>query len=235
VRAGFAEAVFFSSTRAGVPPTEVLYKKGVVLGPGYFGHVDPAHAQIHARMLAAGVQELQKELEETVSAPIGLFCLSAAPLKPEEPAPEIPDLLSRIDALLKGGGEVLLFRERELYTMTALVNRYTKAPLRFVIGLSLLIRAFEDPYGNLEGRLLEALSRLFAQNVRVYAYPMTVADLKEWGRSFPSTDWEWSETNGWVSAKQLRLAPPIGHLFEYVLATNFLTPLQIPATLAADA
>jgi hypothetical protein len=235
VRAGFAEAVFFSSTRAGVPPTEVLYKKGVVLGPGYFGHVDPAHAQIHARMLAAGVQELQKELEETVSAPIGLFCLSAAPLKPEEPAPEIPDLLSRIDALLEGGGEVLLFRERELYTMTALVNRYTKAPLRFVIGLSLLIRAFEDPYGNLEGRLLEALSRLFAQNVRIYAYPMTVADLKEWGRSFPSTDWEWSETNGWVSAKQLRLAPPIGHLFEYVLATNFLTPLQIPATLAADA
>jgi hypothetical protein len=234
VRAGLAEAVFFSSTGAGVPPTEVLYKKGVVLAPGYFGHVDPAHAQIHAQMLAAGVQEFHRELGEAVSAPIGIFCLSAAPLKPEEPAPEIPDLLSRIDALLAGGGDVLLFRERELYTMTALVNRFTKAPLRFVAGLSLLIRAFEDPYGNLEGKRLEALSRLFAQNVRIYAYPMAVADLKEWGRSFPSTGWEWSETNGWVSAKQLRLASPIGHLYEYLLATHFLAPMQIPGTLTAS-
>ena len=235
VRAGLAEAVFFSSTRAGIPPSEILYKKGVVLAPGYFGHVDTAHSQIHAQVLAAGVQELHKELGETVSAPIGLFCLSAAATTPEESAPEISDLLSRIDALLASGGEVLLFRERELYTMTALVNRYTKAPLRFVVGLSLLIRAFEDPYGNLEGRRLEALSRLFAQNVRVYAYPMAATDLKEWGRSFPSTGWEWSETNGFVSAKQLRLAPPIGHLYEYLLATSFLIPLQIPKTLTADA
>jgi hypothetical protein len=235
VRAGLAEAVFFSSTGAGVPPSEVLYKKGVVLAPGYFGHVDPAHAQIHAQMLAAGVEEFHRELGETVSAPIGIFCLSAAALKPDEPAPEIPDLLSRIDALLAGGGDVLLFRERELYTMTALVNRFTKAPLRFVAGLSLLIRAFEDPYGNLEGKRLEALSRLFAQNVRIYGYPMAVADLKEWGKSFPSTGWEWSETNGWVSAKQLRLPSPIGHLYEYLLATNFLAPMQIPETPTASA
>src|SRR5882724_3588425 len=228
VRAGLAEAVFFSSTGAGVPPTEVLYKKGVVLAPGYFGHVDPAHAQIHAQMLAAGVQEFHRELGETVSAPIGIFCLSAAPRKPEEPAPEIPDLLSRIDALLAGGGDVLLFRDRELYTMTALVNRFTKAPLRFVAGLSLLIRAFEDPYGSLEGRRLEALSRLFAQNVRIYAYPMTAADLQEWIMNFSVSGWEWSETNGWVSAKQLRLAPPLGHLYTYLLATNFLVPTQIP-------
>ena len=42
VHAGLAEAVFFSSTGAAVPPTEALYKKAVVLAPGYFGHVDPA-------------------------------------------------------------------------------------------------------------------------------------------------------------------------------------------------
>jgi hypothetical protein len=50
----------------------------------------------------------------------------------------MPDLLRRIDALLARGGNVLLFRERELYAMTALVNRYTNAPVRFVAGLSLL-------------------------------------------------------------------------------------------------
>jgi hypothetical protein len=235
VQAGLAEAVFFSSTGGTVPPTEVLYKKAVVLAPGYFGHVDPAHRQIHAQMLAAGVQELRKELGETNSAPIGIFSLSAAPVRPEASVPEIPDLLRRIDALLAQGGNVLLFRQRELYTMTALVNRYTNAPVRFIAGLSLLIRAFDDPYFNLEGSRLEGLSRLFAQNVRIYGYPMTVVDLQEAIKSFSATGLEWSETNGWVSAEQLRVPPPLGHLYAYLLASNFLVPIQIPAALAAEA
>jgi hypothetical protein len=229
VHAGLAEAVYFSSTGAGVPPSEVLYKKPVVLAPGYFGHVDSSHGQIHEQLLDAGVQELRQELGEPSSVPIGIFSLSAAPLRPEAPAPEIPDLLGRIDALVARGGNVLLFRERELYAMTALVNRYTKAPVRFVVGLSLLIRAFDDPYFHLEGRRLEALSRLFAQNVRIYAYPMTAVDLQEAIKGFSPTGLEWTETNGWVSAKQLRFAPPLGHLYTYLLASNFLVPMQIPA------
>jgi hypothetical protein len=234
VHAGLAEAVFFSSTGTSAPPTEVLYKKAVVLAPGYFGHVDPAHGQIHVQMLAAGVQELRRELGESSSAPIGIFSLSAAPLRPEAPAPEIPDLLRRIDALLAQDGDVLLFRERELYAMTALVNRYTSAPVRFVAGLSLLIRTFDDPYFKLEGRRLEGLSRLFAQNVRIYAYPMTGLDLQEAIQGLSLTGLEWSETNGWVSANQLRVAPPLGHLYAYLLASNFLVPMQIPVRVTAS-
>jgi hypothetical protein len=235
VYAGLAEAVFFPSEGPSVPPTETLYKKAVVLAPGTFSHVDAAHAQVHARLLTSAIQELQKEMGETKAAPAGFFCLTAAPLTPNEPAPEIPDLLRRIEALLAAGGDVLLFRQPELYHMTALVNRYTKAPLRFVAGLSLIIRAFDDVYGNLEGSRLEALGRLLAQNVRIYAYPMTATDLREWLKSVSITGWEWSETNGWVSATQLRRAPPLGHLFAYLLASNFLVPMQVPAALSADA
>ena len=131
---------------------------------------DQGHSQVHLRLLASGIQE---ELGEAKSAPAGFFCLTVAPFKPNKPAQEIPDLLRRIDALLAAGGDVLLFRQVELYHMAALVNRHTKAPVRFVAGLSLIIRASEDVYGNLEGRRLEALARRFAQNVRIYAYPMT--------------------------------------------------------------
>jgi hypothetical protein len=234
VQAGLAEAVFFSSTGATVPPTEVLYKKAVVLAPGHFGHVDSAHGQIHAQILEAGVQQLRQELEERSPAPIGIFSLSAAPLRFDAPAPDTSDLLRRIDALLARGGNVLLFRERELYAMTALVNRYTNAPVRFVAGLSLLIRTFNDPYFNLEGRHLEGLSRLFAQNVRIYAYPMTAVDLQEAIKGFSPSGVEWSETKGWVSARQLRVEPPVGHLYAYLLASNFLVPIQTPATLAVQ-
>ena len=235
VSAGFAEAVFFPSKGPAVAPTEALYKKAVVLAPGYFGHVDASHSQVHSRLLTSAIQELRTELDETHAALAGFFCLTAASFTTNEPAPEIPDLLRRIDALLASGGDVLLFRQRELYHMTALVNRYTTAPVRFVVGLSLIIRAFEDLYANLEGSRLEALGRLFAQNVRIYAYPMTATDLQEWLKSVSATGWEWSETNGWVSAAQLRRAPPLGHLFAYLLASNFIVPMRVPAALGADA
>jgi hypothetical protein len=199
-----------------------------VLAPGYYGHTDSVHAHVHLRLLTSAIQELHGDLGETKVAPAGFFCLNIAPYTPDQPAPEIPDLLHRIDALLAVGGDVLLFRKPELYHMTALVNRHTQAPVRFVAGLSLLIRAFEDVYGNLEGRLLEALARLLAENVRIYVYPMTVADLQEWLKSASAKGWEWSETNGWVSASQLRRAPPLGHLFAYLLASNFLIPMQLP-------
>jgi hypothetical protein len=232
---GFAEAVFFPAKGPTVPPTEALYKKAVVLAPGYFGHVDSAHSQVHMQLLASAVQQLQKESGETKASPAGFFCLTVAPFPSDAPAPEIPDLLGRIGALVAAGGDVLLFRQAELYYMTDLVDRYTQAPVRFVAGLSLLVRALEDIYGNLEGRFLEALSRLFAQNVRIYAYPMTAIDLRERLKGIAASGWEWSDTNGLVSVSQLRHPPPFGHLFAYLLASNFLVPVEVPATLSADA
>ena len=226
VRAGFAKAVCFPSSSALVPPTEVLHKKAVVLAPGYFVHADPAHAEIHTRLLASAIQQLQGELGETKPAPAGFFCLTLTPPNATDAFPEIPDVLQRIDALCAHQSDVLLVRERELYTMTDFVNRYTKEPVRFVVGLSLMIRAFEDRYSKLDGHFLAALSRLFAQNVRIYAYPMTAQDLRESIQGFSTLDWGLSETNGWVSAHQLHPAPPLGHLYAYLLASNFLVPIE---------
>ena len=235
VSTGFAEAVFFPANGPAVPPTDALYKKAVVLAPGYFSHGDPSHSQVHMRLLASAIQELKKELGDTKVLPAGFFCLTAAPIAQNEPVPEVPDLLRRIDALLAAGGDVLLFRESELYQMKTLVGRYTQAPVRFVVGISLMIQAFEGIYGNLEGRLLEALARLLAQNVRIYAYPMSAVELRERLKGFPASGWEWDETDGMVSAGQVRHAPPLGHLYAYLLASNFLVPMQVPATLKADA
>jgi hypothetical protein len=223
---GLAEAVCFPASGSPVPPTEVIHRNPVVLAPGYFVHMDPSHAEIHTRMLASGIRQLQGEIGEAKTTPRGFFCLTLAPYDAEEPRPAALDLLHRIDALRSRGGDVLLFREPELYAMTDFVNRYTEELVRFVVGLSVVIRAFEDRYSKLGGGFLEALSRLLAQNVRIYAYPMTAADLKEVIERVAATDWEWEETDGWVSARQLRLAPPRGHLYAYVLDSNFLVPIQ---------
>jgi hypothetical protein len=235
VRTGLAEAVCFLSSGSPEPPMEVLHKKSVVLAPGSFVHLDLTHAEIHERLLASAIQQLSGELEEKDPVPTGFFCLSATPLAEGDPPPEISNLLERIDALCARGGAVLLFRDPELYSMTALVNRYTKERVRFVVGLSLLVRVWASRYSKLPGSFLEALSRLFAQNVCIYAYPMNSRDLQQAIQSASATGWHWTDTNGWVSARQLHPPPPLDHLYNYVLASNFLVPMEIPADLTADA
>jgi len=234
VDAALAQAVCFPSKGSPMPPMELLHKKPVVLAPGSFEHVDPAYAKIHEGMLAAAIELLRGEVADEKLAPAGFFCIPATALVPGEPPPASEDLLARIDALRTRGGDVLLFRERELYTMTDYVNRYTKEHIRFVVGLSLLIRVFEDRYSKLTGSFLEALSRLFAQNVRIYAYPMTSKNLRQSIQAISTEHWQWPEANGWVSADQLKLAPPLGHLYEYILASNFLVAMPVPGALAAD-
>ncbi|HTS58568.1 MAG TPA: hypothetical protein VMH03_13555 [Terriglobales bacterium] len=226
VHGGFAEVVCFPSSSSPIPLTEVIHKSPVVLAPGYFVHVDRTHAEIHTQMLTSAIRQLQGESGEGKTTPRGFFCLTLTPPNAKDPLPEVPDLLRRIDALRSRGGDVLLFREGELYTMTDIVNRYTDEPVRFVVGLSLMIRAFEDRYSKLDGSFLTALSRLLAHNVRIYAYPMAAADLQKAVQSIPATDWQWDETDGWVSARQLRPPGPRRHLFAYVLDSNFLVPLQ---------
>ncbi len=234
VTSGLAEAVCFPYSGPPVPPIDVLHKKATVLAPGSFEHVDAAHAAIHNQLLTSGIQQLRGELAGKGSAPAGFFCFSAMPLREEDPPPGISDLLQRIDALHTHCGDVLLFRDRELYSMTALVNRYTKEPIRFVLGLSLLIRVWEYRYAKLAGSFLEALSRLLAQNVRIYAYPMRTTDLEQAIQSLSAIDWQWTDTDGWVSANQLQPAPPLRYLYEYILASNFLVPMQAPAALTLE-
>ena len=235
VRTRLAEAICFPAHGSPVPPSEVIYKKAVVLAPGLFEHVDTTHAEIHERIMNSAIQQFREEFADAKSTPAGFFCIPASPRWSTQSSAGLPDLLGRVDALRERGGSVLVFREQELYTMIDFVNRYTKEPVRFVIGLSLLIRAFEDRYSKLDGSFLAALSRLFAQNVRIYAYPMAAKDLQESIERLSATGWEWSETNGWVTADQLRLRPPHGHLYDYVLSSNFLVPMRIPAALTADA
>jgi hypothetical protein len=230
VHQGLAEAVCLLSSRSPAPPIEVLHKRAVVLAPGSFEHVDPTHTAIHEEILASGIGQLRGEFGEKGPAPAGFFCFSAMPLWESDSAPKISDLLERVDALHSHGGDVLLFRERELYCMTDLVNRYTKESVRFVVGLSLLVRVWEYRYTKLAGSFLEALSRLLAQNVRIYAYPMSSGDLRESIQNISAVGWQWSDTNGWVSAHQLHPAPPLGHLYDYVLASDFLVPMEIPAS-----
>lgn len=222
VAGGYAEAVVFPADSNLVPPSELLYKRALVLAPGRFDSVE----QMHADLVRDTLAELpQSELSESKGG-LGLFCLTTAGASPGEPTASPKEILEHVEALQKLGYGVMVFRAQELYTMTAYANRYTKSRIHFAIGLSVLVQVFEDRYRQLAGSLLEGVARLFTQNVRLTVFPMAAKDARNRAISSGLTGWKWKETDGTVHAGDLQPPEPIGHLYQYLLSSEFILPVK---------
>jgi len=220
VAGGFAEAVVFSADNQLVPSNEVLYKRALVLAPGRFDNVYNIHAQLIEDTLA---QLPEEELKESKGG-LGLFCLSVSGLGTPDREASVAEIVQHVVRLQRLGYGVMLFRDQELYTMSTFANRYTKLRIHFAIGLSVMVRVLEDSYKGLDGALLEALARIFTQNVRVSVYPMTVDELRSRVEKDRLEGWRWEEAEGIVTADNLHPSEPVNSLYQYLLGSKFILP-----------
>src|SRR5271165_2500801 len=221
ISGGLAEAVIFPVDGNLVPPTELLYKKAVVMAPGRFDLAEKYHQEMIEDTLAT----LPKEESEKNKGSIGLFTLTVAPTANGFESLTAREITEHVGQLRRLGSGVLVFRERELYKMSAFVSRFTNGRIYFAVGLSLFVRAIGDDYSDLEGSLLEGIARLFRLNVRLGVFPMSVADLEGWLKAASITGWTWEVTDGMITAENLHPAKPLSYLHEYLLATGFLIPM----------
>lgn len=220
VSAGYAEAVAFAGKDELPPPNELLYKRALVLAPGRFDTVDQMHADLVSDTLA---QLPENELKEGKGG-LGLFCLSVAGANAQDQKALVKGIVEHVKDLQKLGYGVMVFRARELYEMSAYVNRYTKSRVHFAIGLSVLVGVFEDRYKELPGSLLEAIARLFTQNVRVTVYPMASEALQNRAELASLMGWAWTETGGVVTADNFHPSGPLNSLYQYLLENEFILP-----------
>jgi hypothetical protein len=223
---GYAEAVAFTAEGEMFPPTELLYKKALVLAPGLFEIASDLHGQLIHSTLA---QLPKEELEESKGS-LGLFCLPGQSMISGRHAPTAEHLIQHVNDLQKLGFGTLIFRGKELYTMSAYVSRYTKSQVYFAVGLSVLIYAMQDRYSHLAGALLEGTSRLFTQNVRLSVYPMAEPALKERLQLSGADDWTYEATDGLVYVDKLYPAEPVRFLFQYLVGCGFIVSARPAAT-----
>ena len=137
----------------------------------------------------------EEELHESKGG-LGLFCLSVAGSNAQDNEASAQEIVQRVVMLQQLGYGVMVFRAQELYTMSAFAIRYTKSRIHFAIGLSVLLRVLKDSYKDLAGALLEGISLLFKQNVRLTVYPMTTEELRRACHS-GSADWMELERDRW--------------------------------------
>lgn len=221
LRAEVARCVLLEPPGALVPPRDVVRKRAIVIERGRFA----SGSEAYARLLAAGLAQLRAEFADLQRPPVGLFELSVNSIR-ESPNPE--ELAPRLRALLPMGYPVLVSRLRESFQLTHYLRRMSREALRFVAGPSSLVELLDEAhYGELPGGLLEGVGRLLADNVRVYVHPMEVEAFRTHlssygvdlaGLSFPG--------GGAVTAENLRLHGPLGHLYGHLLARGWIVPIH---------
>lgn len=149
------------------PPSELLYKKNVMLLRGSFRPI----TYVGFDMLKSGFSVFKKEVgfdkENTI-----VLCEMTLKNLMEEGVFDERDFLDRVDILCGMGQNVMITNFKEFYKVASWFGKYKIKNIRMVIGALTFRKILEKKfYAHLRGGVLEAFGRLFTDNLKVYLYP----------------------------------------------------------------
>jgi hypothetical protein len=188
-------------------PSETLYKKHVLLARGTFRPVCYSHMDI----LRSAHERFAKDLgEASVEPAVELAELTLRNLQGDRGAVDRADFLARADTLGDAGKTVLVSDYFEFHRLASYVARYTKQRSAFVVGAGTLHEIFdESSYVDLEGGILEAVGRLFRNDLTLYVYPLRDPT-----------------TGSMTTAENFPVLPRLRGLYEHLVRTGAIRQLE---------
>jgi hypothetical protein len=165
----FTDAAMFTADGDVVQPSEVLYKKPILIERGHFRPVTNVTLDILEQAREAFLKEPGVKSGEPVI--IAEMTLRNLVHTPDLPARAHEDFLARADILAALGFDVLISRFEFDYQVADYLAAYTDQLIGFAVGLPTLKQLIQEKYGELPGGVLEAVGRLYKRSVRAYVYP----------------------------------------------------------------
>ena len=172
VKYGFSDAAVFGPDGKNQQPSEVLYKKHIVVIRGRFRPI----INVHLDMLSTGVKQFMQEpdVDKTNVMVVTELTLQSLKERNADQTAEIDekDFLDRVDILCSLGQTVLISNFHEYYKLVAYLSKITKLKLGVVLGFPNLEYIFsEEHYKDLPGGILESFATLFSRKVKLFIYP----------------------------------------------------------------
>ena len=172
VKYGFSDAAVFGPDGKNLQPSEVLYKKHIVVIRGRFRPI----INVHLDMLNTGVEQFMEEpdVDETNVVVVTELTLQSLKERNADETAEIDekDFLDRVDILCSLGQTVLISNFHEYYKLVAYLSKITKLKMGVVLGFPNLEYIFsEEHYKDLPGGILESFATLFSRKVKLFIYP----------------------------------------------------------------
>ncbi len=210
VQLGLSSAAMFSATGEVLQPSEVLYKKPILVERGSFRPV----THVNVDMLRSAHEKFSREPgvegEPIVSLmEITMHNLQATGARADG-AIDLRDFLARADVLAACGKTVLISDYFEYYRLAAYLARYTKKKIGITMGAGSLCELFDEKYySRLDGGILESFGRLFKNDLKLYIYPLL--DRK---------------TGELTTVQNLKVAPELRKLYEHLVEKGCIEQLD---------
>jgi hypothetical protein len=168
VERGLTDAAMFTADGEVVQPSEVLYKKPILVERGSFR---PA-TKLTLDLLNRALEQFRQEPSVRGQQPV---VLAEMTLRGLSPGPDVDheDFLARADILSALGFDVLISRFEPYYQLAEYLAGYTDGLIGIAVGLPTVrqVVADEKYYTDLPGGVLESVGRLFKRSVKMYVYP----------------------------------------------------------------
>lgn len=203
---GLTNAAFFTAGGDVAEPAEVLHKRAVLIERGSFRPM----TNVMLDMLERSEAQMRREPLMAGQEPVVLFEMTLRHLAGTTPELDHADFLARADTLSVFGKTVMISNYSQFYNVTGYLRRYTRNLAVMAVGAPILDELFaEKYYADLDGGILEACGRLFQGNVRLYVYPrrnLLTGELRD--------------------ASSFRAPPALRHLYQYLLESRFIRPIE---------
>jgi len=168
VHHNLTHAIMFSPEGEVQVPSELLYKKNILVIRGTFTPL----TDVHQDMVKCGQRQFNQVEKINAERTIVLAEITMASLTVGDKINDA-DFLARVDMLNTQGYTVMISNYLRYFRLRQYFRRYTQQQLGMILGISNLDLIFrQEYYKGLEGGILEAFSKLFPDNTRLYIYPI---------------------------------------------------------------
>ena len=169
VKNNMTKAVMFNPEGNNVLPARILYKKNILALRGSFRPV----TKVNIDMFEKSFKIFMKETDINLNNTQVIFEITLSNLMESGKIDE-KDFMDRAKLLCSMGKTVMISNFKEYYKLVDYFSNYTKRKLGLTMGVSNLVEVFnESYYKDIDGGILEAFSKMFHDNVKVFLYPIS--------------------------------------------------------------
>jgi hypothetical protein len=205
VQLGLSSAAMFSAQGEVLQPSEVLYKKPILVERGSFRPV----THVNVDMLRSAQERFAREPGVEPESVVSLMEITMRNLQANGDI-DLNDFLARADVLAACGKTVLISDYFEYYRLAAYLARYTRQKIGITMGAASLCDLFDEKYySQLDGGILESFGRLFKNDLKLYIYPLLN-----------------QQTGQLTTVANLQVAAELRKLYEYLVEKGCIEQLD---------
>ena len=203
VKRGYTSAAMFRSDGKLVQPADVLYKRSVLVERSRFRPPTRLNMNMLDKALTALCDDKIACEDVVVISEMTLENLMAG----DDISTE--DFLERVDVLCSLGKNVMVSNFGEFYRLAQYLFKLTSRPVAITMGVPTLRKIFEEKfYEHLDGGILEAIGRMFRNDMRLYVCPEIGPD----GRL--------------ITVNELEVDAHLTHLYQHLMLNGYIHSLD---------